>query len=280
MLNCLENRLKCECGENCFCYFKIREKKECKSKIEYLIVNKCNRLIEEGSKKIPCKFYNEKIVEEKDNIINNNNMDICTIKEKPVITFNDIKKIIYKMLENYHIKSTNYFGKLNKYLQMIGYDCHDPPTESLSELISRLSKKPIKKKNIIYNYSREQQLTQNIGEYDFDYDEECNMLDRIKNKIDLLDWTKNDTVQYYLKRPVKKSIKSVKVKKQKTIVKQDLDELAEEDEENEENEEEDEENEESDEENEQSDKDNEFDIEQESDNDDYDDNNDYDDFSD
>ena len=274
----LDSHLKCDCGENCFYYLEIRQKKNDSSKIENVVVNKCNRIIEEGSRKIPCKFYNEKIIKEKDYI--KTEIELYEkIKKDTVVTYKDIRDIINKMLENYYVRCTNYFGKLNKYLHILGYEAHDPPTESLSELKYRLSKKPIKKKNIIYNYSRDQQLTQNIGEYDFDYDEESSMLDRVEQKIDPLEWTKNDIVQFYLKRP--KVNKNLKSKKRKTVIKEDLGEI--EEEEQEEQEEQGEENDEDSEEedNKDNDKDNEFDIEQESDDDDnYDDNNDYDDFSD
>ena len=46
------------------------------------------------------------------------------------------------------------------------------------------------------------------------------MLDRIEQKIDPLDWTKNDIVQFYLKRP--KVNKNLKSKKRKTVIKEDL----------------------------------------------------------
>ena len=91
--NFSDSRLKCNCNENCFYYCQIRPKNN-NSKIEYVIVNKCNRLIEEGSKKIPCKFYNEKILEEKDYIKKNVPFHNDKKKKDIVVTYKDIRVLI------------------------------------------------------------------------------------------------------------------------------------------------------------------------------------------
>lgn len=285
MFSCVNARLKCDCNELCFFYYEIREVEKDNSKINRIIVNKCNRITEEGSKKKPCKFYNEKIIEEKNkeqtnvniNVYNNNNNN----NKEPVVTYKEIRENIYKMFEVYNIKITNYFAKLNKYLHILGYSAHDPLTESLSELKYRFNNPPNKKK-ILYNYSKETQLTKTVEEHDFNYEEDSEILERIKNKIDPLEWAKNDTIKFFLKSPIIKSkVKSkLKSKKIKTVLKENLEDLVEEVEEVEESEEELEDDEEENEEELDKNKDNEFDVEQESDDDDYDDNNDYEDFSD
>lgn len=316
--------LKCNCNESCFYYKKtsiidIDGKKYTQTHN----FNKCNRLLIENSKKKPCNFNSKILIEEKVvnvvNVVNVQEEDKEKIKIKnlvvaddkstnistdKILTHGDIRNKIYDMFEYYYIKSSNYFGNLNYYLKLIGYHVHDPTIESLSELKTRLYKKPSNITKIYTN--KESYFSHTIGEFDYDYENEQQIFKTIKMKVDPFNWTKNEIVQDILKRKVliykklsksNKSNKSVKLRKYYKLTsiedinsdeedeieekKNNYKEEREEDEENNDNEDnEDNEDDEEDDKNSESEKDNQFDIEEFSDEDnDYDDNN-YDEFSD
>jgi hypothetical protein len=301
--------LRCNCDELCFYYKKTSVIEiDGKKYIQVHNFNKCNRSLIENSKKKPCDFNSKILIEEKlvEEKIKMNNLVVADDKSTDkILTHGDIRNKIYDMFKYYYIKSYNYFGNLNYYLKLIGYHAHHPPIESLSELKTRLSKKPSNITKIYTN--KESYFSHTIGEFDYDYDNEEQMIKRIKRGDDPLEWTKNEIVQDILKRKVlkykkltksKKSnksdksdksdkyIKSHKVTSIEDFMNSEEDEILE-NEENEEKENEEKENddkkedEEEDDKNSENQKDNEFDIEEFSDDDDNDnDDNNYDDFSD
>ena len=306
--------LKCNCNELCFYYKKTSITEiDGKKYTQTHDINKCNRLLSDNSKKKPCDFNSKILIDEK--VVNLQQDDKekikidCPIVNKDknhdkILTHRDIRNKINDMFEYYYIKSSNYFGNLNYYLKIIGYHSHDPTIETLSELKTRLSRKP---NNVTKIYmDKESYFSHTIGEFDYDYENEEQIFKRIKRGDDPLKWTKNEIVQDILKRKIhihkklsksskstrpnksNKSIKSTncyKVTLINELLKNNDDEEIEEIEENQENEdkedkEDDEEDDEEDEKNSENLKDNEFDVEEFSDDDnDYDDNN-YEDFSD
>ena len=304
--------LKCNCNELCFFYKKTSIIEiDGKKYTQTHNFNKCNRLLSDNSKKKPCDFISEILIEEK--LIEEKNKIESLIVENDknndkLLTYGDIRNKINDMLECYFIKSYNYFGNLNYYLKLIGYHAHDTTIESLSELKIRLTKKPINSTKIYIN--QESSFSHTIGEFDYDYDNEEQIFNRIKIGYDLLEWTKNKIIQDLLKTNVlihKKLPKSKKYNKFEKLTKcykvtsieylmnceennqkendenKNANEKNEDEDDDEDDEENDEENDEDDEENVKNSenlKDNQFDIEEFSDDDnDYDENN-YDDFSD
>ena len=211
--------LRCNCNELCF-YYKKTSVIEIDGK-KYTQVhnfNKCNRLLIENSKKKPCDFNSkilieEKVIQEEDKEkIKMNNLLVADDKSTDkILTHGDIRNKIYDMFDYYYIKSSNYFGNLNYYLKLIGYHAHDPTIESLSELKTRLSKKPSNITKIYTN--KESYFSHTIGEFDYDYDNEEQMMKRIKRGDDPSEWTKNEIVQDILKRKVLKHKKLTKSKK-------------------------------------------------------------------
>jgi hypothetical protein len=208
----------CLCGDKCFFITKLRQNN--KGLWEDVEINKCAKLL--SDKKKPCEYYNEKIKlnsslneketngkntententenKENKNVNTLNTLNTLTIFPKKEKTYNDYKKLLDDMLEFYYIKSTNYFGKLNYYLKILGYDFHLPNDESLEELKIRIQNRTEiydKNKKILKIYTDEKiMVTQTIGEYDFDLEEEEKILERIKNKENILDWTDNEYLQ-------------------------------------------------------------------------------------
>ena len=80
------------------------------------------------------------------------------------------------------------FGKLNYNLKLIGLNVHDPTKETLLELKKRISCKQNNKSYIYIN--KESYFSRTIGEYDYDFENEEKIIERIKNKEDPLEWTK------------------------------------------------------------------------------------------
>lgn len=278
--------LKCYCNESCFYYKKISVMKiEDKKYMQIHNFNRCNRLLIDNLKKKPCDFNSkilieEKLLEEK----SNNKNTIVSKHNNKILTYKDVYNIIYKMFKYYYTNSTNFIGKLNYYLKLIGYSAHDPIKETLKELKTRLLKKPVNLTKIYIN--TESYFSKSEGEFNYDYDNEVKLYKTIINGDDPLKWTKNEIIQNILKRKVhnyKKSRKSIRYNKTKSedcndeqFVKNyisDSDEDKSEEEESD-NECEDEEN------NEENLKDNQFDIEEFSDDDNNLQNEEYDDFSD
>ena len=304
-ISIVTSMLKCNCNELCFFYKKpsiieIDNKKY----VQTHNFNKCNRLPNENSKKKPCDFISKILIEEKliEDKIKIHNLEVVNYKStntstNKILTYKHVRNKINDIFQYYDVKSSNYFGNLNYNLKLIGYHPHDPKIESLIELKTRLSKKPINITKIYMN--KESYFSRTIGEFDYDYDNEEQIFKGIKRGDNQLDWTKNEIVQDILKRktPINKKLtksnksnKFVKARKCKVTSIEDLINSEEEDkiEENEEKEndhkKEDEDEEEEDDEDEdkncENNNENEFDIEELSDdNNDYDDNN-YDDFSD
>ena len=307
--------LKCNCNELCFYCKKISITEiDGKKYIQTHNINKCNRLLSDNSRKKPCYFNSKILVEEKavnvENVQEKIKIDTPN-KDKNVdkiLTYRDIRNKINNMFEYYYIKSYNYFGNLNYYLKLIGYQAHDPTIESLSELKRRLSRKPNNVNKIYMN--KESYFSHTIEEFDYDYENEQQIFKKIKRGDNPLEWTKNEIVQDILKMKVLKHKKSSKSKKSTksikstnshkvTLIKELLknndneenyeleykeedkeEEDKEEDKEEDEEDEEEDEEEDKDEKNSQNLKDNEFDVEEFSDDDNnYDDNN-YEDFSD
>ena len=305
--------LNCNCNELCF-YYKKTSLIEIDGKkyTQTHNFNKCNRLIGENSKKKPCNFHSKILIDEKlveNEIKVESSTDSDNKKLDKIVTYGDIRNKINDMFQHYYIKSSNYFGILNHYLKIIGYHAHDPSMESLSELKTRLSRKSSNVNKIYIN--KESYFSHTVGELDYDYDNEEEILKKIQIGDNPLAWTKNEILQDILTRKVcmhkksnkcnksnksNKSIKSSnynKVTSIKELMNKYEDEKEEQNEkennkqkvtpyqykENE-NEDEDEDEDKDEDNNSENLKDNEFDVEEFSDDDnDYDDNN-YDDFSD
>ena len=144
---------KCNCGDTCAIITTYRKSEKDKSHIQTVQILKCNRLLGENSKKKPCNYYEENIIKESVYQIPE-----CTyvtskkhsVKKQKRVTYSDIYKLVNELLNLYDTPGINYFGKLNDYLRILGYSVHEPLNETLKELKLRLSKPPIKKKNVIY----------------------------------------------------------------------------------------------------------------------------------
>uniref|UniRef100_A0A6C0LFQ7 Uncharacterized protein n=1 Tax=viral metagenome TaxID=1070528 RepID=A0A6C0LFQ7_9ZZZZ len=211
--------LKCNCNELCF-YYKETSIVEIDGKkyVQTHNFNKCNRLLNENSKKKQCDFnskifINEKLVEEK----NKNPIIIEEKNNEKILTYGDVRNKINDMFEFYYIKISNYFGNLNYNLKLIGYDAHDPTIETLSELKIRLSRKPNNVTKIYMN--KESYFSHSIGEFDYDYDNEEQIFKSIKRGDYPLKWTKNKIVQDLLKIKVYKHKKLSKSKKHDKYIK-------------------------------------------------------------
>lgn len=185
----------CYCKEPCFFFEKKtvinRERQDYKQTI---IFNRCNRSLAENPKKKPCNYKTSKIISE--TIINdgksNENQDYkLSESKKPIQTYNDIKIKIDKLLEFYNINSTNYFGRLNNYLKILGYSMHDPPTETLNELKCRLEKPPKKNKPKIY-INKDSFLSQNMEEREYDEEKLEEYYNGIFKNIEISKQWKND----------------------------------------------------------------------------------------
>lgn len=287
--------LKCYCNEPCFYYKKTSIVEiDCKKYMQTHNFNKCNRLPSDNTKKTPCDFNSKKLIQEKliEEKCDNQNAIVSKHNNK-ILTYKDVYDIIYKMLEHYYINSTNFFGKLNYYLKLIGYTVHVPTKESLEELKTRLSKRPSNLSKIYIN--KESFFSKSEGEFDYDYDNEVKIFQCIIKGEDPLNWVKDEFIQNILKRKSlkksKKSIKSMKSmkydnsksdnSKSDDYIEEQLEKnsCADSDEEKS-NEEESDDEFDDEKDNVQNLKDNEFDIEEFSDDDDNLPNDEYDDFSD
>lgn len=162
--------MKCECGENAFFYKKTSIEEN------YIItteVYKCGRNIE-NTKKTKCSFNFQKELSKI-----KLDTDICSVSAKKCIIkkekFIDYKPTIYKMLEFYNAKITNFFGRLNYYLQKYNIPVHDPKIETYKELkkrideyfihriIIKLKEKKISKiDTILDNYTPEEAKSESI----------------------------------------------------------------------------------------------------------------------
>lgn len=296
----------CDCKEKCLLMSVTRTSKEGKSeKIERY---KCNRLPSDGVKKQPCTFIKEiiidnnivlserKLLHENTIISNTKNNENTQVTKSVILTKkNHLIEELNKLLKFYDTPGTNYFGKLNNYLQRLGYDIHDPPTESLDELINRLSKKPNKSKSEIF-INADSVLSKTLGEFKFDLDEEKEINRRILLKEDPFEFKKDPFIKELLAIKVvsnkskpkshKPKLNKPKLNKQKLVNKTEYldDENIDEEDNNSEEEvsdKEDNHDEDEDEEinNNKNNIDNEFDIENYSEDDDFEDN-EYEDFSD
>ena len=203
-------QFSCDCNERCFMITKTVNSNSSNSNssnsnssnsnssnsnssttLQKKCVYKCNRL--KSDKKKPCSYYKEMIIEEKPC----ENMPISKIYKSTnnteLLTINDYKIKINRLLEYYNssgsLPSTNYFGKLNHYLKIIGHSVHIPTIESLDELKLRLSKKSIKDVIKIY-INKENSLSQNFREFDYNREKEEEIYNNIKNKVDPFKWKK------------------------------------------------------------------------------------------
>lgn len=275
----------CNCNEKCFMITSITKSNDgIYQKIEKY---KCNRLFSDGVKKQPCNFRKDIILKD---IIQYNKT--CVNNECTIIPTKSInKKINYReelntLLKKYDLTETNYFGKLNYYMLRLGYNAHDPPNESKDELIARLSKPAIKKKNKIY-VNDNSLFSQTIGEYDFDLELEKEIYERISLKENKFKYTEDSYIKelltikennnYKYKNKSRKKNKTKKLKLSLDYL-ENKDLLSNEDENKNEDEDENDDDDENNFESE-NDKDNQFDIENNSDDDEYEDTQ-YDDFSD
>lgn len=222
----------CNCNELCFYYQFIKSKAE--GDITYLEkynINKCNRLFNENTRKKPCDYYSKVLIERKKYIKNEYPEEISPKKNNEIITIGDIRFKIDNLLKFYDINTTNYFGRLNIYLKKIGYGIHDPTNETISELRIRLSKPPNNKYFIYIN--EKSYLSETLGEYNFDYEKELQFKINIENKLDLLEWTKNEKIQEILKidtikkLPKKKNTIKNSLKKKNSKINSDLEEYIE-----------------------------------------------------
>ena len=204
------------------------------------------------------------------------------------LTIGDYKIKIQNLLQFYNMLCTNYFGKLNHYLRIVGYSVHIPTIESLEELKLRLTKKPVKLVTNLY-INKEIYLSQSFREFNYNREDEETMYNNIINNIDPFEWRKraikenkitgpyaNYSIVNYLlrKKIIIKPKISKKIKSRNDITPLILPTIEELEEEiNSEEEEEEEEGEEK-----EPVQENQYDIENESD--EFDDNNDEEDFSD
>ena len=253
---------------------------------------KCNRLRIDGVKKQPCNFNKEVYIEDvllsKIKLLNEEEYDYECKKLKV-----NYRNKFDKLLKTYNMyDSTNYYGKLNYYLQRLGYRAHDPPSESYEELLCRVSKKPTKIKSKIYT-DKVSELSQAIGEYDYDIDDENELFDNIEKKIKPFEFTEDPYIKNILSSTKNKKVSTknnrVKLTVNKDVTNNDvtnnelllllLEDIDEDDEEELNiSDDDDNENEEGEEVKKECVKDNEFDVENYSDDNDLDE--DYEDFSD
>lgn len=308
----------CHCKELCFYYKKTKLIYKNNTKyFQTYHINKCNRLIGENTKKKPCDYKNEilieeKIIEEKKfDSCKDNNSNRCNILKKKYISKKNIYDKIELMLQKYYSNCYNYFGNLNYQLKLLGYFPHEPTKESLSELRSRLENAPTNKKYIYLN--KDSYFSKSIAEHDYDYEYELDIFNKIKNRENPFEWTNDNILQDIISiksRICKKNNKHNKIPKKHTNKKttsnfndiydqnklencyncynceNDVEDNDNEENDNEENDNEDNEDNKNDDEDNEDNKnednkneENEFDVENFSDEDNYEDN-DYDDFSD
>ena len=288
--------MNCNCKEKCFVKTIFRMKENIMQKVE---IYKCNRLPSDGVKKQACNFIKEIIIKEivkadkevKENDNNKENKSDNIKRNKLKINYKDE---LNKLLDKYNSQCTNYFGRLNYYMQRLGYKVHDPPNESFDELMNRLSKTPIKQKSIIY-INKDAIFSQTIGEYNFDLENEKIMHKNIVDKENMFKFTNDPYIKQLLTIEIvnnKKSKNKSKNKFKNNKLNVSLDELEQNDVLNEKNKKEkdneniendDDDDDDDDDDNSDSDyennKDNEFDVDNYSDEDDYEDI-EYEDFSD
>lgn len=208
----------CNCNESCFFF----EKKTVINKegLEYVQIsniNKCNRSLAENPKKKPCNYKTTKIISEQ--LLNDNN-DNKVHYEQPNIkslTYEDVRNNLIKSLTFYNVNSTNYFGRLNNNLRILGYDMHNPPTETLEELKYRLSKPPNNKKSILY-INEDSYLSQTLGENEYDDDKLREYYNGIFKNVEMSTKWKND---YNLKRILTINKITKKLRKNKVNIKHD-----------------------------------------------------------
>jgi len=202
----------CNCNEKCLMITKIvLSKDDIPTKVE---LYKCNRLRIDGVKKQPCNFNKEVYIEDvllsKIKLLNEEEYDYECKKLKV-----NYRNKFDKLLKTYNMyDSTNYYGKLNYYLQRLGYRAHDPPSESYEELLCRVSKKPTKIKSKIY-IDKVSELSQAIGEYDYDIDDENELFDNIEKKIKPFEFTEDPYIKNILSSTKNKKV-STKNKKVST----------------------------------------------------------------
>ena len=131
--------MKCNCGENAF-YIK-----KTYSENKYIITSeiyKCGRNID-NTKKTKCDFNFEKELSRIDESNESNKSDVSDEskiedikidKKKNIkkynIVFIDFKTLLYKHLEYYDTRLTNYFGILNYYLAKYNIPVHIPKIEN------------------------------------------------------------------------------------------------------------------------------------------------------
>ena len=204
----------CNCKESCFFFEKKTViRKDDKDYVQIIISNRCNRSLAENPKKKPCNYKTSKIISE---IIINDEIVIKKYKDdikpiKPIKTHNDIRNKIVKLLEFYNFNSTNYFGRLNNYLKILGYSIHDPPTETLNELKCRLGKPPKKDKSKLY-INKDSFLSQNMEEREYDEEKLEEYYNCIFKNIEISkQWKNDETLKSIL--TINKNTKKIKKNK-------------------------------------------------------------------
>ena len=208
----------CNCNEKCLMITKIvLSKDDIPTKVE---LYKCNRLRIDGVKKQPCNFNKEVYIEDvllsKIKLLNEEEYDYECKKLKV-----NYRNKFDQLLKTYNMyDSTNYYGKLNYYLQRLGHRAHDPPSESYEELLCRVSKKPTKIKSKIYT-DKVSELSQAIGEYDYDIDDENEIFDNIEKKIKPFEFTEDPYIKNILSSTKNKKV-STKNNRLKLTVNKDV----------------------------------------------------------
>lgn len=182
----------CNCNESCFFFEKkMVINKEGLEYVQITNVNKCNRSLAENPKKKPCNYKTTKIISEQLLNDNNDNKVECEQPNIKSLTYEDVRNDIIKSLTFYNVNSTNYFGRLNNNLRILGYDMHNPPTETLDELKYRLSKPPNNKKSILY-INKDSYLSQTLGENEYDEDKLKEYFNGIFKNVEMSTKWKND----------------------------------------------------------------------------------------
>lgn len=198
----------CKCNEPCL-YIRNMTQNKIKgdSYIEYFDIYKCNRLPGENSRKPPCTYFSSTFVKRiKLELSEKKNSNSLSVKYNSKNNFIDINDKINKLFDHYYINSTNYFGKLNYYLQQLGYAPHDPIKESLNELKIRLKKKPLDKTRIFIN--KDSYFSRCVGElYN---DNEIEMYERIKRRENPLEWTNDEYIKTIINREINNRSKKLK----------------------------------------------------------------------
>ena len=93
----------CNCDEMCSIINTYRISKKNKSNIQTVQILKCNRILTENTKKVPCDYYEENIIKESIYYVQDNfseyKKQASTEKKQKKVTYKDISNLLHKHLE-------------------------------------------------------------------------------------------------------------------------------------------------------------------------------------